>query len=368
MKITFDRELLISKLKLAAAFIPKKAVIPAYTLVLFEAEGNIVRLTAQNGEMQIINKCSALKSSGNGKFTVPGNVLLKTISLMKEPEVTISFKNDKCNIVSGKSKYVLSATDGEDHIRMPRVKAEYDASFVGSVVNTSLEVSLKYASKDSPNVAFQGVCLREADGNKIGFFSSNMHSVSKIIAAPRSITKWADIIIPEEVCKAIVKCVNDIDIVDIVHNKKNIEITSGEIVIIASVLDVSFPNVDNFFAKKPDRTVTVNTLEFLQALQRLALVANEDTPEVTIGIGAGGINMNSVDENFGNKGDEEVGGVSEHETEMKFSLPLLTNIVDSFSNDSFVMSFGENRTAPAFFDPVDNVHGNNKFFLIAPLK
>jgi len=58
----------------------------------------------------------------------------------------------------------------------------------------------------------------------------------------------------------------------------------------------------------------------------------------------------------------------EHETEMKFSLPLLTNIVDSFSNDSFVMSFGENRTAPAFFDPVDNVHGNNKFFLIAPLK
>lgn len=368
MKLTFERELLISKLKLASVFIPKKAVIPAFTMVLFEANGTTVKMTAQNGEMQLINTCSAIKSSGVGKFSLPGGMLLKTISLMKEPEVTMSFKDNKCTIKSGSSKYVLAASDGEDHIRMERVKAEYEASFYGSTINTSIETSLKYASKDNPNVSFQGVCLRDNNDGKISFLSSNMHSVSKVVAQPRSINRWSDIIIPEDVCKAVVKCVNDIDVVDIIHNKKSIEISSGEVIIISSVLDVNFPDVDKLFLKKLDRFVVANTSEFLHALQRLSFVANEELPVVTINIGAAGIKMNAIDENFGNEGDEEVGGVSDHETEMKFSLPLLTNVIESFDNDSFMMKFAENPIEPAFFEPVDNVHGNNKFFLIAPLK
>lgn len=366
MKLTFDRELLISKLKLNASFIPKKAVIPAHTLVLFECDNNVVKMTAQNGVMQIINTTSVLKSSGNGSFTIPGKVLLQTISLMKEPEVTITYKDGKCEVKSGKSKYKFSSDDGSDHVRMARIdRSEFEASFAGSVINMALETSVRYSDKENVNVWSQGVCLR-SDGNKINFFASNMHSVSKISISPRSINNWADIIVPEETCKAIIRCVNDIDIVDILHNKKSIEIISGDVVIISSVLDCKFPNVEEFYKKKPSNNIVLNTVEVAHAIDRLKLVAREDAPAVTFDIGTDGITMISEDPDFGNSGEEHVSCISPKESRMGFNITLLSNILESFSNDTFTFTFDDDPKKPAFFEPIDNISENNKFFLIAP--
>ena len=367
IKLIFEREVLIAKLKVAASFIPKKAVISAHLSVLIDLRGDMVHLTAQNGEKQITVKCPVAKSTGEGKFSIPGRVLLSTISLMKEANVEITYKEGKSVVKCGKSKYKFAADDGEVYPTMARVDASagFEASFLGTEFNSVMDVNLKFANKDNNSVSFQGVCFRFSDG-VMNTFSSDGSSIAKVIASPRSVNEWEDIIIPAQTCAAVSKCVNASDVVDVIHDKKRIEISTPEIVVISSVVDALFPDVQKFYDKQPDEFVELNTIEVLMALQRLALVASEEVPQVTLSIKKESMIINTVNEAYQNYGDEEIVCGPGLHMDIILNLTLFKNIIEVFANDSFNFHYND-PMKPVFVVPNDSVQGNNKFFVVAPM-
>jgi DNA polymerase III subunit beta len=282
MKILFDKETLLTKLKIAIMFIPKKPVLPIYDNFLIEyiSDGQVV-VTAQNGEKQISIQCPVISCDTKGAIVIPARILLSTISMLTEPDVTIKYKNNKCEISCGGSTYKLSSESSSNFPKMGKVNAKYQCSLSGSSLKDIIETSSKFADEKNVVESLKGVCLREING-VIFALSSNNVSISRMIPPIRSIEKWADVMIPANVMQTIFKVFNDSDIIDVVHDGNQIEIYTQESVVTALILVGKFPDIEKFYSTKPTYSIIFNTTESLMALNRLSMLSDEESTGVTI--------------------------------------------------------------------------------------
>lgn len=373
MKAIFNKEALLKKLNKAFPFIPKKVILPAHEAFLFRIDqGGVLSITALDGEKQITVSCPSEESDTPMQFCIHARVLVKTLELMLEEKVSFtkkSLKSDipgKCTIEikSGKSKYRMQCDDGSVYPLMQPIKSEFEASFTGSDFNITMETVVNYANEANSYAANEYICLRSV-GNTINAYACSNSDLSKVVMSPRSINKWDDILISTSSIKAISKCINDIDIVDIIHNKDKIEIRTEEVSVIALAQNMKYPDMDLFFNKKPSTKVRLNTVEFFNAIKRLHLYANEEVPLIKINIATAQITMDTVNDAYAREGDETIDTIAEKEIVFACSSTLLIKALSQFKNDEFELSYSEPKIM-IFIDPIDSIKDNNKFFAIMP--
>lgn len=366
MKVIFNREELLGKLKRAFTFIPKKAIIPAHEVFLFNINDGILSVTATDGEKQITVSCPSLKCEGNMIFTIPAKLVTNTLGLMSEPEVLFVFKDKKIEVKCGNSKYKMQSDDGSAYPLFAQMDPIYEASFMGASFNEAIDVAKRYAGSQNPSTALQGICFRMDNENKINVFGANNFSMAKVIVSPRSIHNWDDILIFVSAMSAIEKCIDDGDVVDVTHNKKRIEIRTDNVTIVCAAVDVKYPDINEFFKQRTDTFVLLNTFQMLQAMQRIDQYTKEEDPVMKIDIKTTSISLSVINENYNQEGLEEVECVAQEEISIGVNSKFMINIIESFKSDTFKLYYN-NEQSPMFVEPSDNARDNNRFFLVAPV-
>lgn len=368
IKIIFDRETLLVKLKLLASILPKKASLAAYEQFLFNIVGEVATVTSTDGHKQITISCDTVKCDGNVKFTVLGKLLFSTLGLLLDSEVKLSVKENQVQLKCGRSTYKMASENGESYPMMAEIKSDFEASFNGAIFNEALETAKRYIDPDSSVVAYQGVNLNFLDGKMNISGIQGGHAMCKIVSAPRSVNKWEPILIPASAVKAIVTCVSDSDIVDITHDKQHLEVRTGTVSIMALALDIKYPNIEELY-KNNDRKncVTFNTLQFLNALERLLPYARKEFPLLVIDMKTVGTALFVDNVDFSRDGLEELDVMAATECKLGVNLDFMINSIKSFTNDEFNLFFID-ANKPFFLEPVNIVKDNYKFILLAPCK
>lgn len=369
MILEFNRELLLDTLKKAIMFVPKKATITACENFLFMIVGNICRMTATDMEKQITVSCVVKKSSNDGMFTIPATLLVKSLSLMIDEDVRITFKEDIVEVKCGKSKYKMSGEDGQTYPIMANVESKFEASFPGSVFNAAIDIAKKYTDCKNDILQFkQGVCLRlDTDTNKINFYATTGFQICRITVTPRSINSWDDAVIPVDTVVAINKCISSSDIVEIAHNKTKIEVRTEHVVIVSRLFDIVFPNMDKFYAHKHEAKIKLNTSQTTLALQRLALVASPEFSQVNFYIKGNELSMVSDDPMCNREGVETIEVNSTLDAAIGFNIHFILSSLSSFDNDEFEFSYTDTRL-PILIEPISALNENFLSLLIAPIK
>lgn len=375
-KITFEREDLLQKLNKAKAFVPKKAVLSAHDTFLFRITGKEAFITSTDGQKQVTLYCETLKTDGDCMFTVPAKLVLHVLNLLLESEVTFTVKEKKLSdntitfnveVKSGKSKYNMPSDSGNEYPLIQTIKADFEASFNGSSFNKAMEVAKSYCDPENASPALQGVCLRSGQNNNINVFGCTGQHAAKIIMQPRSINKWDDIIIPVSALTAFSKVIPDDAIVDIIHDKDRIEIVSDGVSIKAICFNCKYPDADIFFRSREESKIELNTVQFLHALQRLDVFSPKEFPLISMDIKTTSMAIETSDEMFNHDGQEIIDVVAEKEIKIGVNQKFLTNIIESFTNDSFNMFYFE-FDKPIRIEPVDMIKDNDMFFVVMPIK
>lgn len=375
--IVFSREQLLNRLKKCIQFIPKKAVLPAHEYFFFSIGAGVAEITAMDSEKQITTSCEIISCNADVHFCIPARLLVHTLTLLLESEITFVVKDikpempsdmDRCmvEIKSGKSKYKLDCDKGNAYPKSPSIVSEFEASFTGSVFNTAMDVAMKFADPDGNQPFKQGVCLRMM-GDKINTYATTGFKISKVEMSPRSINKWEDIVIPVHTVKAIIKVIGDIEIVDVTHNKDKFEIRTPEVIIIALAYNLKYPDVETFFKKRPESKITLNSVQFANAIERLTAYAKEENPTVTMDITTTSLNIKVDNDSHNRNGNESIDIMSEKDLTITLNPIYLNETVKSFSSDEFSLFYSE-PNGLVYIEPSSAVRENDKFFAIAPFK
>lgn len=372
MKIKADKELLLYHLEKAVKFIPKKSLIPIHDHFLFQVDLEDAVITAANSEMQITVK-TKVKCEERGQFCIPAILLVKTLKLMREPDVTlkVTIDGDKVEILltAGGSKYNLCGQPANVFPIMQAPNCPNEVTLDGKVLRNNLDIVSTFVNPNHNVPSLQGVNMTEVD-NEIRFVGTSGHYLSRAYVKPRAITAWEDITMTYNTAKAICDATVDGDIVDILTDKKKIVMMSGDksVVVIATLIDAKFPDTNVFFKAKHTTGVVLHNMEMQDALKRLKLYASGDNATITVEIKGSTLKMQAFDEFNNHSGVEEImlRQLADQDIKIGFSANYFIETLSVIEDPDFMFLYGAEPKLPGFVDPIpmDGVKSNLEFIMM----
>jgi DNA polymerase III sliding clamp (beta) subunit (PCNA family) len=350
-KIKADREMLLSKLQKAVKFIPKKPVIPVYENFLIDIDHERMLIYANSGEMQAVVTAN-ITSKEPIMFCIPAKLLVATLSLYREPDVTMVVDDKTIKLSCGKSKHKIAGEDADVFPLLKRPDCPNEMSVQGSALKGGLSTAKQLIDRDGGKPSMDAVNVRFLEGSII-LTGGSVMSLANVKVPPKSVNNWDGIPITPNLADMICSSVSDGDTCDLFHDSKKFVIDAGDLSIISTTNEAAYPETDKVFdAYRWEKTFTVHNLEFQDALKRCKLYALPEFGVAKMEIGGKEMVMSAHDSFKNNSGDEgvEISEISDSLSVM-YNIDLMLNVLGTMDN-GFVEVRYDQSNKPWMLSPV----------------
>lgn len=258
--------------------------LPILKNVLFEAEGNKIKITATNLEIAITAVISG-KVIENGKFTVPAGILSNLIGNIQSDRLNIEEKKGKLEIKTDNYEAAIQGTAAADFPITPKIKEgkeyiEIKAAILKEALNQIL-------------IAAQFSDLRQELNNIFFDFSINSIKIvatdsfrlaEKTIPAEEFSTNHKEkfsLLFPLKTAQELARILKENETVKIYHDENQILFKTEQVELLSRLSEGNFPDYAAIIPKKFAAEATFNRQEFLNAL-KLAGIFGSRTSEVKL--------------------------------------------------------------------------------------
>lgn len=359
-KVKLDRELVLVKLQKAIKFIPSKTTIPAFENFRMSVENGLMSIVASDGNIQVSLTCP-VSSKDNFSFCLPAKLLLKTISLFRENDVTITKKTDtKFEIKSGKSKYNIGAyCDIADFPMMRNENIDCEIAMQQFFLQKALKMTERFVDDKSQNANLIGIKIENIE-NKIVFTGTDGAIMCRYVVKPLSITKWNKVVIPTETASRVASLLTDKGDIGISLSGDKVTFftdgDSSELFQVCSVTsNAKFPNTEGLFQKRPNECIVINTLEIKDAIKRLSLYSSEDVPSFIIQDAPNktSLILSSNDSLQNRDGEEEITLMDEIKLPImkSFGSDAILQVLNNVDTNEFEFYYNQDDKHPCFIFP-----------------
>ncbi len=139
MKFNVSSSELVKALSAVSGAVPNKATLPILETILFESDGDKLRLTATDLEISILESMDADIDEG-GAVAIPAHRLIETLRQL--PDIPVSFQVDeKFNIKfrTDKGTYKLVGEDPDEFPEVPNLDEGHTLETDKGVITTAID-------------------------------------------------------------------------------------------------------------------------------------------------------------------------------------------------------------------------------------
>lgn len=266
MKVNVLQNELANVVKIVKNGCEKAKILPVLQTIKIEAKDNKLFLTATNN-INCIKATIDAEVEQEGSLCVNAQKLDDIISRLSDNILLI--KEDKLTIKSKKSKFQLSYIDDKEFPIIPQrdfvENIVLDFKEFKNAIKSTIFTCVKenHSIYDSINLKIENNIIEFAstDGNRLCF-----------VEIPCNVEKNVNVIIPNAILNEIIKieCEN----INIKFSDKVISFECGNIVYDTLLKAGQFPPVRRLIPKNT-KVATINKNEFLKAIDRVSLFADE---------------------------------------------------------------------------------------------
>ena len=344
MKLLTSQSDLSHLLKTVARAVSAKPSHPILGGVLMTASAGALKATAYDLELGITSTIEASVETP-GSTVVPYRTLLELTSRMEATEaISLAIDGTQLRLTSTSGSYSLTVEDAADYPQLPAVAVSDDYTDL-----SALAAVLPAASSDAAKQVLTGVHMHAALGN-LRMAATDGHRLSIVNIES---TALFSAIIPAR-CLALIK-----QPAAIAFDNQHVSLTFVDgTTIISRTLAGTYPNVQQLIPETFDYSITINRVQLLNALQRVAVIGTNviklDAQSKTLTLSA------EVDANSGIESIAITG-----------SLPLLafnpTYLIDglrSFHSDTVTINANSSVAPVILTNPADL----SQTYLIMPVQ
>lgn len=282
MLFTIDKDSLLNKLKIVEKVTAQRGnVQPVLANVLFEAENNVLNLSATDLEISIKAKTTvAVKKEG--KITLPAKKLLEIAAKLPDKPVEFSLNEDTnvVNITCGNSKFEIIGISAQE---FPVIEEGITG---GTEIEIELEPLLKSikntvyaaANYENRNVISGVFCLIK--GNKLEMAATDGNRLTRIVESIKNIDdKSAKIVIPSKTLNEFVRICSFIteEKVVFIVDKSRLTLKTMSFSINSRLIEGEYPPYEQLIPKSTANNSTVSRDELISALDRVSTMVNDRT-------------------------------------------------------------------------------------------
>jgi len=332
MKFIVSSSSLLKQLSAINGVITTNPVVPILENFLFEINEGQLTITASDLQTSMITSLE-VEAKESGSIAVPAKILLETLKNLPEQPVTFSIDMEtySVEINSDNGRYKLSGENATDFPKVPSVNDGDRVDVSSDVLSKAISNTIFATSNDELRPAMTGVYLSLNDTNTT-FVATDGHRLIRYRRVDVVSEMENSMIIPRKALNLLKSTLpTENTPVTIEYNVSNAYFNFNQIQMICRLIDERFPDYENVIPVDNPNQVTIDRLELLSSLKRIAIYANKTTHQVRLKITGSELLISAEDLDFSNEASERLS--CEHDGEdieigfnARFLLEMLSNI------------------------------------------
>ncbi len=293
MKCICDRAALLEAINATSSVIPLRTPKPILECVRFTAERDAVVLTAYDQEVGLRYRVTQVEVSRPGDVLMPGRRLLEIVRESPDETLAIEASEDVVHIRGADSHFEVLGQNAKEFPPVPAAEGEALLTLEVAPLIKAIGQTLFAAAKENTRYAINGI-LWEQKGKRLQMVATDGRRLA-ISSAPVATGESA----ADSNVRAIVplKALNLLTRLHLageepiaVRLSSNQIIFSTEHAVISSLLvEGHFPKYEDVIPRDHDKSITLDTAEFLSAVHRASLFSAAETRGIKLTFNKGGL-------------------------------------------------------------------------------
>jgi len=368
MKFVVSSSALLKQLSAINGVITANPVVPILENFLCEVSSGKLTITASDLQTSMITEME-VDAEESGSIAVPARILIDTLKNLPEQPVTFTIDGSSYNIEihSANGQYRLSGENATDFPKIPEVEDTYDVSIPSDVLGNAVSNTLFATSTDELRPAMTGVYVSMNDESST-FVATDGHRLIRYLRTDVSSANKSSLIIPRKALSLLKSALpTETMPVTVQFNVSNVFFKFNNIQLICRLIDERYPDYENVIPQNNDNEMTINRLELLSSLKRIAIYANKTTHQVRLKISGNELHISAEDLDFSNEANEKL--TCEHEgedIEIGFNARFLIEMLNNLDSDEVILKLSAPNRA-GLIVPKDAEADEDLLMLVMPV-
>lgn len=291
---------LFKELQYVQGVVERKATVPILSNLLLELSGNSLAVTAT--DLDVTVQCSSAATVNvSGSAAVSAHKLFDIVRLL--PEADIHFKSGSGNwihINCERSRFKVASLSRDDFPDIPVLEGTtltLPAAALRYMINRSIFAITQEESRYTLNGALmiiqpERMMLVTTDGHRLVL-------ITHAVEMPK-LEEEVRVLVPKKTLAELSKITaEEVLSVEFGRTENHLFFQAGDRLLVSRVLTGQFPNYEMVIPQGNDRQVLLNTLDFSDALRRVAVMADDQSHAVRFSIKDSQLDISSASTDYG---------------------------------------------------------------------
>jgi DNA polymerase-3 subunit beta len=370
MKFIVSSDLLSSQLQTIGRVIASKNAIPILDCFLFDLKGDKLTITSADSETRMITTVEVKEVEGSGVFAIPSKNILDSLKELPEQPVTFEINDENLEVVIRykDGEYNFSAQNGDEY---PQAKPLADnaaaISLPAADLLAGISRTLFATAEDELRPVMNGILFDISEEN-IVFVASDGHKLVRFknLAAKGNSTNA--FILPKKPANLLKTVLpKETGNITVSFDENTARIELGQTTIISRLIEGRYPNYNGVIPTDNPFKVTVDRLNFVNALKRVSIFANPTSSLVKLVINGNNIQISAQDLDYSASAREQLTCTYDGEPlSIGFKGSYLIEILNNIPSAEVVVSLAD-PSRPGLLVPSENEADEDLLMLLMPM-
>jgi DNA polymerase-3 subunit beta len=370
MKFSISSHELLKAITTVSGAVPSKSTLPILECMLFEKEGQNLKISATDLEISIIQMLEAqFETNGTDapqRIAVPAKRLLETLRAL--PDLPITFHSNEEYLIELKTdqgKYKMAGYDGSDYPHIQTMNGSYEIVLDAMVLKRSFQKTGFAVSKDALRPAMMGVFFRiETDHGEV--VATDGHRLIQLKVEALKGTEPTSFIVPEKALNLAGKIAVEEDCTISVQDGF-IGFAFTNTTVMARVIDEKYPNYGAVIPQDNNKQLLINRAALLAAVKRVGLYSSSTTHQIRLSLRLNELIVSAEDIERSSEAQEKIlCEYGDDDLEIGFNSVYLTEILNNVDTNDVHINFSTPNRA-GIITPSEQNEGEKMLMLIMPV-
>lgn len=364
MKISIARGELLDALSTVSRGLSSRTTLPILSGIHVSTTSASVVFQATDLEVSIKTSCQA-RVDESGQSVLPGKLLTDIVRSLPEAGITIETTSaGSAKITCGQSVFTMRTLSPEDYPKFPEISAEETVSLPTEQFSHVVHQVSRSVSRDETRPILTGI-LVVVDQNTLRMVATDSYRLCVKEVVVSGLSGGIELVVPGKAIEDVAKLVGSSESVSLGVSENQVVFTFGNTTFISRRIEGTFPNYRQLLPKEYVTRVVIDRVELLEAVKRVSLMAQHNSPiRLSVNTAEHTLRLSAAAQDIG-EANEDIQAVPEGEdVEIAFSHAYLLDGVAVAEGDTIALEV----TSPLKPGVIKNVEGDDFAYLLMPVR
>jgi DNA polymerase-3 subunit beta len=277
MKISIARGELLDALSVVSRGLSSRTTLPILSGIHVSTQSDKVVFQATDLEVSIKTSCKA-RIEQAGQSVLPGKLLTDVVRSLPEAAVTIDTTATGTAVVTcGQSSFSMKTLSPDDYPKFPEVSADQTVSIPSDTFAHVVHQVSRSVSRDETRPILTGV-LVVVEAGTLRMVATDSYRLCVKEVAIDGVNGDIELVVPGKAMEDVSKLTGSAESVSMGVSENQVIFTFGDTTFISRRIEGSFPNYRQLLPKEHATRAIVDRVELLEAVKRVSLMAQHNTP------------------------------------------------------------------------------------------